>query len=169
MKWLGLIIAVLLAVFFMIRNQSPASDAEAKPNSSDSVEAAIDQGNPVQFIGQSPFTDEYGDPDRDVGNDLKVVNIMLHHSQSLIKNFDSYFLPENREIIQFLQGKNRDRLAWIPKGHQFINDQGELVDRWGTPVFFHRESGSEFELRSAGPDRKHWTSDDISSKPKSIN
>ena len=45
-----------------------------------------------------------------------------------------------------------------------VNGQGELVDSWGTPYFFHQVSGTETEIRSAGPDRKMWTEDDLVSK-----
>jgi hypothetical protein len=36
-----------------------------------------------------------------------------------------------------------------------------LLDRWEMPVFFHKESSRRTSLRSAGPDRKMWTADDI--------
>ena len=39
--------------------------------------------------------------------------------------------------------------------------EGELVDAWGTPYFFHQISGSEMEIHSAGPDKIMWTSDDL--------
>jgi hypothetical protein len=35
------------------------------------------------------------------------------------------------------------------------------VDRWDTPYFFHQMSASHMEVRSAGPDKMLWTSDDI--------
>ena len=50
--------------------------------------------------------------------------------------------------------------AFIPPGNPAINARGELCDRWGTPFFFHQLSGSQMEIRSAGPDRKLWTPDD---------
>ena len=40
------------------------------------------------------------------------------------------------------------------------NSLNELCDRWGTPYFFHQQSGTEMQIRSAGPDRKFWTADD---------
>jgi hypothetical protein len=41
-----------------------------------------------------------------------------------------------------------------------LNDKGELVDRWGTPYFFHQLSRDHMEIRSAGPDKVMWTQDD---------
>lgn len=38
---------------------------------------------------------------------------------------------------------------------------GQLVDRWGTPYWFHPESATKMEIRSAGPDKEMFTPDDI--------
>ena len=46
-----------------------------------------------------------------------------------------------------------------------INRNGELCDRWGTPFFFHAESAAHMEIRSAGPDKKMWTDDDVAFSP----
>jgi hypothetical protein len=45
-----------------------------------------------------------------------------------------------------------------------INGNGELVDVWGTPYFFHQLSGTDTEIHSAGPDRIMWTADDLITK-----
>jgi hypothetical protein len=68
---------------------------------------------------------------------------------------------ENEEITAALLGKNPKRLAYLPPQGDFLNPAGELIDRWGTPYFFHQISGSQTEIRSAGPDRQLNTADDI--------
>jgi hypothetical protein len=35
------------------------------------------------------------------------------------------------------------------------------LDRFGTPYFFHPISETRIDVRSAGPDRKLWTEDDV--------
>jgi hypothetical protein len=70
----------------------------------------------------------------------------------------------NDEIVRRLQGENPKGIAVLPKTHPAINAQGELMDRWGTPYRFHPESSWETSIRSAGPDQKMWTSDDILSE-----
>jgi hypothetical protein len=45
-----------------------------------------------------------------------------------------------------------------------VNGDGELVDPWGTPYFFHQLSGTDMEIRSAGPDKTMWTDDDLMTK-----
>jgi hypothetical protein len=42
-----------------------------------------------------------------------------------------------------------------------INGRGELVDYWDTLFLFHQLSGTEMEIRSAGPDKIMWTADDL--------
>lgn len=68
---------------------------------------------------------------------------------------------ENREIVAALRGENPRRLAVLPPDLKSLNENGEIVDRWGTPYLFHPVSGEVMEVLSAGPDQKLWTADDI--------
>jgi len=68
----------------------------------------------------------------------------------------------NSEITKALNGANPKQANFIkPEAGMHINGNGELVDSWGTPFFFHQLSATEMEIRSAGPDRTMWTSDDL--------
>lgn len=67
----------------------------------------------------------------------------------------------NAEIMKEVMGGNRVRARLGPPEGQKLNEQGELVDRWGAPYFFHSISMNEMELRSSGPDQTMWTTDDI--------
>ena len=68
----------------------------------------------------------------------------------------------NPEITSALNGNNPKQIKFLqPDAGMRINGNGELIDPWGTPVFFHQLSGSQTEIRFAGPDRKMWTSDDL--------
>jgi hypothetical protein len=67
----------------------------------------------------------------------------------------------NEEIMDALQGRDRKRVAAFPPNHVALDAGGRLLDRWGTPYFFHPVSGKVLEIRSAGPDAKLWTSDDV--------
>ena len=67
----------------------------------------------------------------------------------------------NAEITKALLGDNLKQVKIpVPSGAQ-LNGDGELCDRWGTPYFFHQLSGTHMEIRSAGPDRKMWSTDDV--------
>ena len=67
----------------------------------------------------------------------------------------------NAEIMKELMGGNRVQVKLGPPEGQKLNDEGELLDRWGAPYFFHQLSRNEMEIRSAGPDRAMWTADDV--------
>ena len=56
------------------------------------------------------------------------------------------------------------------KGHVFPRQHnatrsGQLVDRWGTPFWFHNNGPGKLEIRSAGPDKQLFTPDDIAHNP----
>jgi hypothetical protein len=66
----------------------------------------------------------------------------------------------NAEIMSALVGKNpKEAKLGPPEGMQ-LNENGELIDRWGTPYFFHQLSRDHMEIRSAGADKTMWTDDD---------
>ena len=67
----------------------------------------------------------------------------------------------NDEITATLMGENLKGAASIPKNHPAISKGGELLDRWGTPYRFHAYSEKLMEVKSAGPDQKFNTKDDL--------
>ncbi|MBL9202579.1 MAG: hypothetical protein JNL39_18855 [Opitutaceae bacterium] len=109
--------------------------------------------------GESRLADELNAPGGNIRADLRILNEVFETWQT---NFLRAGNPvgENAEITAALTGDNSHRFAFIRRGHRAINARGELVDRWGTPFRFHQVSGSQMEIRSAGPDRKFKTNDD---------
>lgn len=67
----------------------------------------------------------------------------------------------NAEITKALLGANRTKTQFVVPGDPHVNAAGEFCDPWGTPYFFHALSAREMEIRSAGPDKRMWTADDI--------
>lgn len=67
----------------------------------------------------------------------------------------------NREIVAAMLGTNDRRLAIIPPDLAALSPEGELLDRWGSPFFFHPVSREVMEVMSAGPDKTLWTADDV--------
>jgi len=92
--------------------------------------------------------------------------IVLENMRSVIRNYSTDFggnpFGNNREITARLNGGNPKQIVFLKEEDGMrINERGELIDNWGTPFFFHQISGAEMEIRSAGPDRKMWTRDDL--------
>jgi len=95
--------------------------------------------------------------------------IVLDNVRHAIRDYGSRFggnpVGVNAEITRQLSGDNPKQVNFInPEAGMRLNDQGELVDPWGTPYFFHQLSGTEMEIRSAGPDKIMWTEDDLVTK-----
>jgi hypothetical protein len=112
----------------------------------------------------SPLADALNSPRSDIRADLRIVSEIIDTFRS---NFPRNGNPvgNNADITAALTGKNKLRLALIPPDHAAINKDGELCDRWGSPFFFHAESANRMEIRSAGPDKKMWTEDDVTFAP----
>jgi hypothetical protein len=93
--------------------------------------------------------------------DSEKINHMLRDYRTLMGENP---VGTNSEIMKALMGANPKNLRLGPPEGMSLNGAGELVDPWGTPFFFHAQSGTQMEIWSAGPDRKMGTADDIISK-----
>lgn len=141
-----------------------AASAPASPTVAPPAQAPADSpGVPAVSEGFEGLRDLHA-PNSDVTADLRIV-------QAVLEAFRTSFPAEgnptgsNAEITAALAGANRLRLVLIPRGHPALNADGELCDRWGTPYFFHSESRRRTTVRSAGPDRRMWTEDDVEHAP----
>jgi hypothetical protein len=95
--------------------------------------------------------------------------IVLENVGRAIRQYGGMFggnpVGTNPEITAALNGQNPKGINFIKsEAGMHINENGEMVDAWGTPFFFHQLSGTDMEIHSAGPDKIMWTSDDLVSK-----
>ncbi|HSI61464.1 MAG TPA: hypothetical protein VLE43_00060 [Candidatus Saccharimonadia bacterium] len=67
---------------------------------------------------------------------------------------------QNEDVVNALLGANEKHTALLPRTCGAIRD-GQLIDDWGTPYWFHSVSAKKTEVRSAGPDRELFTADDL--------
>jgi len=168
----ALLAAFTLVVFGLVWFLWPRHGAEEQAPSSSltppgSAQSAI--RNPQSAIAPPPaevshLADALNSTAGDIRADLRVV---LDLVEAFRTNFPKDGNPSgtNAEITAALAGRNKLRLALIPPNHPAINRDGELCDRWGTPFFLHSESATRMEVRSAGPDKKMWTEDDLVGTP----
>jgi hypothetical protein len=152
-----------------VTNPSPASNrhnVEIRPSSTSTplekttvTSVAPDVEKPtVPFLLGSPNAASSISPD-----------IVLGNMRNVIRQYGSMFganpVGTNPEITEVLNGGNPKEARFINEESGLrINGRGELVDSWGTPFFFHQLSATEMEIRSAGPDLKMWTRDDLVTK-----
>jgi len=94
-------------------------------------------------------------------NDLNLMSHLMDNSLLLLKSAANRPLSANEDWADFLKGQNSIHERFLTDNHVALNSAGQLIDRWGTPLFFHALGGGRYEIRSAGPDKLMWTGDDI--------
>lgn len=114
----------------------------------------------AQTIGMKILRD-YGAADRTPKDDLTDMAHALQNFALLVKGDNPLPLGANEEIALALKGRNKARLRFLPDDAPCFNAQGQIIDRWGSPLFFHATDRDRIDIRCAGPDQSMWTSDDI--------
>lgn len=175
--WIGCAATLIAALFFVLNKKPPPSPPRSpfKPISDTPLAEAIVDQKPSLTEGEASTESiqdprllrNYGSAGTSIEDDLKLVNSVLQRFWLLFKNPDLLRVGSNEEILQSLTGNNPDGIHFISPENDFIDAQGRLTDRWGTPLFFHSESLTRIEIRSAGPDQTLFTEDDAVSNSAS--
>lgn len=99
--------------------------------------------------------------DAETETDIDKISLMFRDYRSIAGENP---VGTHAEIMKSIMGGNpKGAMLGPPEGLQ-LNENSELIDRWGTPYFFHQLTRDVMEIRSAGPDRILWTGDDVSGK-----
>lgn len=153
----GFVIAFLFVLWFSLKPpEAPVRKKEIKvPEKSYSASV-----QPVAFE-QHPLATELtaglNQPGKSAQDDLQALAQILY---SFRQSFKENPIGQNDDVTASLLGSNDKHILFLARETAPIID-GKLVDRWGTPYWFHPLSGQKMELRSAGPDREMFTPDDI--------
>lgn len=107
----------------------------------------------------------YASPGSRPQDDLHAVAHALDNLALLVKGNDPFRLGANEEFADALKGRNKAQIRFLRDDHPAFNEKGQLVDRWKTPLYIHAASRDRLEIRSAGPDQKMWTEDDLQRQP----
>jgi hypothetical protein len=161
-RFVVLLLLLLAGVIWFFWPQS-APPVVALPTNNRPVAGAAVKSTAALPAERSDLADALNSPTADIRADLRVVAGIVDTFRT---NFprDGNPVGSNADITAALTGNNRLQLALIPPDHPAIK-AGQLCDRWGTPFFFHAESAVKMEIRSAGPDKKMWTDDDVTFAP----
>jgi len=179
------LLAVIAGLFLMLRPKNPhaelpTNEIAATPRSSNAPIVRIKPPNAPQIVTTGSVTNVSVTTDLasraaspnvapDAGantNESPALPplIALDKARVLIHNYHAAFgenpVGANPEIAAALQGKNPKQINFLADSGLRLDGKGDLVDGYGTPFFFHQISGNEMEIRSAGPDKIMWTSDD---------
>jgi hypothetical protein len=114
-----------------------------------------------QPLPGSPILKNYARESQPPQQDLTDLSRALGNFALLVKGDQPIPLGANEEIAAALRGKNKTQMRFLPDDAPCFNAQGQLVDRWQMPLFFHAMDRNRIDIRSAGPDKQMWTADDI--------
>ena len=148
-----------------IRPEIPAAEPPAAqtPRSEESrASTRRDLGNPLvpsSIPADLPTTSSNTDPATAI--DLDKITLMFRDYRTITGGNP---VGTNAEIMKSIMGGNPKGAMLGPPEGQTLNGNGELLDRWGTPYFFHQLTKDLMEIHSAGPDHKMGSDDDIVSK-----
>lgn len=171
--------ALSVLIFLLLRPATPPGQPTAKPSlpatsasratatepAALARDADVAKTEPASSAGPDasadafPGIEQLNSPATSIRDDLILLSNVFASWQTLFPQ-DGNPWGDNRDITAALSGQNPRRVALIPPGHPAISRDGELLDRWGTPMLFHQLSGTAMEMRSAGPDRVFYTADD---------
>jgi len=169
-----LLVAGVAALIYFASPHAPATAQKSPPpadarrtensagasnnHSAGSVTAITSPENLAAKAGELP-------PPAPVATNVPPMIILQNARRAIVQYAQAYGgnpVGTNPEITAALMGKNPRHINFItPDSGLQVNDQGEMLDAWGTPLFFHQLSGHDTEIRSAGEDRKLWTVDDL--------
>lgn len=155
-------------------SKTPAPNEEKQTPTGEGDQAATPD-SPAPVASRPTFTSASGEEIivLDIARSARQLhdeNVEPQEELMIIQNLLAYYRrveganPQgglNSEIVAKLIGNNDRKVALISPGHPAINAEGELVDRWGTPYWFHPVSRELMEIISAGPDRELFTDDDV--------
>jgi hypothetical protein len=165
-RLLALAAALLIAAVWWQLPRSTRESAAAPPEQARRLVAegraamASPTAQGIQLLpGVATPAVELNAPDHDPDRDIEILESVVSEYRRIFGRNPPGGL--NVEITAALTGQNPRRLAVLSPDSAALNAAGEVVDRWGTPFYFHPVSAVTMEVLSAGPDRLLWTSDDV--------
>jgi hypothetical protein len=150
----------LLPESFERDQQSVATDTQ---HPSDSASSTQEPAEPSEEV--SPLAAELNSLRFPPQHDVDTLHTLLRQYLRRLGNRQGLPLGNDSDLADALKGNNPMKYATLPKNHPAFAPNGRLCDRWGSPYFVHPLAEADFEIRSAGPDRKMFTSDDLVANP----
>ena len=161
-----LVLCLTTIIWLFLRSSSkpkaPSVKDSDKPTSDIAItlSTAAKSSQPIPLLGETILR-EYADPKLPPENDLTLISRLMDNFTLLVKTAADRPMSANEDWAAAFRGMNPAHERFLPDQSIALNAQGQLVDRWGSPLFFHALGEKRFELRSAGPDKKLWTADDL--------
>lgn len=124
-------------------------------------------GTPAVIFAGSELAAELNAPGTAPERDVEIVHTLLQQYLRRLRKRQGLPIGNDSDLARVLSGKNPMHVVWLASGHRALGPEGRLVDRWSRPYFIHPRGNAAYEIRSAGPDGKMFTADDLVSHPGS--
>lgn len=151
---LAIAAAVLLALWHWRTPPPPARQAPAPA-------PAAEPDTPRPQTAAESLLAGYANPASPPLEDLKKIHRVVTGYFSVVKDSSRHPIGGNADLAAALRGENPNRETFVPANHPIFSADGLILDRWGSPLVVHPRAWRELELRSAGPDRRPYTDDDL--------
>jgi hypothetical protein len=129
-------------------------------NRIDKVADAVRRSGGLSLPG-AEILKNYATPSTRPEDDLQAMAHVFSNLRLLVKGDAPFRMGANEEFAAALMGRNAAKEVFLMAPHACLNAKGQLVDRWGSTLFFHVRDRDRIDIRSAGPDREMWTADDL--------
>ena len=176
LAWVLPVAALVAAVALLLKPPSPNPEVTAVlPKTSPSVPPSqgpslgSNPGTPVPPLrphpASRPLADLLNAPAADPAQDVATLHRIIVLYQRALHNRQGTPIGDDIDLARALTGHNPMRQTFLPPDHPALSANGHLIDRWGTPYHLHPRGNGAYEVRSAGPDRQLFTSDDLIANP----
>lgn len=109
------------------------------------------------YLASQSNTCTLGQPKPTAQRDVRILRTAI---RAFYTEYAAWPTGDVRQIVSALTGKNAHNIVFIEEPDSCLNQRGEYLDPWKTPYRI-ATAGTNIEVRSAGPDRKFGTADDI--------
>jgi hypothetical protein len=161
---------IVFVVWLRVRTCFPGAAQDATPAIQAAGQTELQPGLTLQereaIQGGHPLAAGLNARETTPQRDLEILRDLLQSLTTTLKVGSLPPLGDNEDITAALTGHNKRKLVVLPANHPSVDSEGRLLDRWGTPYHFHARSADTFDLRSAGPDKVLFTTDDVTNEHK---
>ena len=159
-KWIALsAVLITLVGIFIWGDTEDASTRASSPEPQ--VTSRPPPPAPAPPTASESLLAGFGDPATEPIDDLRKIHHVIGGYFSVIKDSSRNPIGGNADLAAALKGENPNREKFLRADHPIFSADGLLIDRWGTPLVVHPEGWRQIGLRSAGPDKKPYTEDDL--------
>ena len=156
------LVAVWMVAAWMLYQRWPhPEETRFYRRANDSVKTEQQMAQSHSSMVGSPIANDLNAADGDGQRDVEALHELVTQYLQALQRRQGPPIGDDVDLAKALTGNNPFKRAVIPKNHPALSPDGHLRDRWGTPYHVHARSSTGYDIRSAGPDRKLFTEDDL--------